>query len=173
MEFDLKKSLEILDKTPTVLEAMLQGLSDEWIFNNEGDETWSPYDVIGHLIHGEKTDWIPRLEIILAQQGGSKFDPFDRFAQFKNSEGKTLHQLLEEFKILRKHNLEIVRNKKLTNLQYTLKGMHPSLEEVTLAQLLATWVVHDLNHIAQVARVMAKQYKHEVGPWFEYLGILK
>lgn len=173
MKFDLNKSLEILEKTPLVLEAMLQKLSDEWIFKNEGEQTWSPYDVIGHLIHGEKTDWVPRMEIILSQQAGSEFEPFDRFAQLKNSEGKTLQYLLEEFKSLRKQNLEILRSKHVTDKHLQLKGMHPALGEVTLAQLLATWVVHDLNHIAQVARVMAKQYKSEVGPWFEYLGILK
>jgi uncharacterized damage-inducible protein DinB len=173
MQFDFKKSLEILNRTPTVLEIMLQELSHEWGYNNEGEQTWSPYDVIGHLIHGEKTDWIPRMEIILAQQEGSEFEPFDRFAQFKNSEGKTLQQLLEEFKFLRKNNLAIVKSKKLTDVQFMLKGKHPALGEVTLAQLMATWVAHDLNHIAQIARVMAKQYKTEVGPWFEYLGILK
>lgn len=173
MEFDLNRALEVLEKTPSVMEAMLQGLSEQWTYKNEGEQTWSPFDVIGHLIHGEKTDWIPRMEIILAQQTGSEFEPFDRFAQFKNSEGKNLQQLLEEFKSLRKRNLEIVRAKNVTERHLQLKGKHPALGEVTLAQLLATWVAHDLNHVAQVARVMAKQYRNEVGPWFEYLGILK
>jgi uncharacterized damage-inducible protein DinB len=173
MEFDLNKALEVLDKTPAVLETMLQSLSDEWVYKNEGEQTWSPYDVVGHLIHGEKTDWIPRMEIILSQQAGSKFEPFDRFAQFKDSEGKTLRHLLDEFKDLRKNNLDILCAKHVTEKDLQLKGRHPALGEVTLAQLMATWVVHDLNHIAQVARVMAKQYKNEVGPWVEYLGILK
>ncbi len=173
MVFDLNKSLEILERTPAVLETMLLNLSDEWIYSNEGEQSWCAYDVIGHLIHGEKTDWIPRMEIILAQNPGSQFEPFDRFAQFKNSEGKSLQQLLEEFKLLRKHNLNVLRNKNLTDRHFSLKGKHPGLGTVTLAQLLATWVVHDLTHITQISRVMAKQYKNEVGPWIDYLGILK
>ncbi|HTJ52003.1 MAG TPA: DinB family protein [Cyclobacteriaceae bacterium] len=173
MQFDLNKSLEILERTPFVLEAMLNGLSEEWIRNNEGHETWSPYDVVGHLIYGEKTDWIPRMEIILSQKGDRAFVPFDRFAQFTESANKTLTQLLEEFKTLRKQNIERLRSKDLTQNDFVLTGIHPAFGEVTLAQLLSTWVVHDLNHISQISRVMAKQYKAEVGPWYEYLGILK
>lgn len=173
MIFDLNKSLEILERTPGVLETMLLNLSDEWIHSNEGEQTWCAYDVIGHLIHGEITDWIPRMEIILTQNPEIQFEPFDRFAQFKNSEGKLLQRLLEEFKLLRKRNLDLLRNKHLTDKHFSLKGKHPALGEVTLAQLLATWVVHDLNHLSQVARIMAKQYKNEVGPWIEYLGVLK
>ena len=173
MVFDLGKSLEILERTPEVLEKMLLNLSDEWIYSNEGGQTWCAYDIIGHLIHGEKTDWIPRLEIILTQNSEIEFEPFDRFAQFKSSEGKSLQQLLEEFKLLRKQNLALLRNKNLTDKHFSLKGKHPALGIVTLGQLLATWVVHDLNHIAQISRVMAKQYKNEVGPWGEYLGVLK
>lgn len=173
MVFDLSKSLEILERTPEVLEKMLLNLSAEWIYSNEGGQTWCAYDIIGHLIHGEKTDWIPRLEIILTQNSEIEFEPFDRFAQFKSSEGKSLQQLLEEFKLLRKHNLAFLRNKNLTDKHFSLRGKHPALGMVTLAQLLATWVVHDLNHIAQISRIMAKQYKNEVGPWVEYLGVLK
>lgn len=173
MVFNLEKSVQVLERTPAALEAMLHAVDDDWVYKNEGEQTWSPYDIVGHLIHGEKTDWIPRLEIIMAQQAGSMFEPFDRFAQFENSKGKNMQQLLDEFKQLRKQNLEILRAKNLNEKHFQLIGMHPALGEATLAQLIATWVVHDLNHLAQIARVMAKQYKHEVGPWHAYLGILK
>lgn len=172
MQFDLNKSLEILERTPLVLEAMLNGLSDEWIKNNEGQETWSPYDILGHLIHGEKTDWIPRIEIILSDKADNPFEPFDRFAQFRESKGKTMKQLLDEFKVLRKQNIEQLRSKDLTQDDFARKGKHPAFGQVTLLQLLSTWVVHDLNHISQISRVIAKQYKTEVGPWVEYLRIL-
>lgn len=173
MQFDLNKSLEILARTPMVLETLLNGLDKEWIKNNEGGETWSPYDVLGHLIHGEKTDWIPRTEIILSDKTDKTFEPFDRFAQFTESKGKTLRQLLKEFKTLRKQNIEQLRSKKLTQNDLEQKGKHPSFGQVTLSQLLSTWVVHDLNHISQISRVMAKQYLIEVGPWKEYLRILQ
>ncbi len=171
MQFNLNKSIEILERTPLVVELMLNGLSEEWIKNNEGPETWSPYDILGHLIYGERTDWIPRMEIILS--GKVAFEPFDRLAQFKESKGKTLRQLLDEFKTLRKQNIERLRSKNLTQDDFVLKGKHPAFGPVTLSQLLSTWVVHDLNHISQLSRVMAKQYKTEVGPWVEYLGILR
>jgi hypothetical protein len=173
MVFNLEKSVQVLERTPAVLEAILYALDDDWVYKNEGEQTWSPYDIIGHLIHGEKTDWIPRMEIILGQQAGSVFEPFDRFAQFENSKGKTMQQLLDEFRQLRKQNLEILHAKNLHDRHLQLIGRHPALGEATLAQLIATWVVHDLNHLAQIARVMAKQYTHEVGPWHAYLGILK
>lgn len=173
MKFTLAESLEILKKTPYVLESMLSGLPKNWIYANEGEETWSPFDIVGHLIHGEKTDWIPRMEIILSEDENKTFTPFDRFAQFKESKGKTLDQLLLEFKELRKRNLEILKSKDLTVHDFSKRGMHPALGETKLSQLLSTWVVHDLNHISQIARVMAKQYKEEVGPWVEYLRILQ
>jgi hypothetical protein len=173
MNFTIEKSKEILERTPDVLHTMLQGASTEWTSINEGGETWSVYDVIGHLIHGEKTDWVPRAAIILAENTDKKFKPFDRFAQFEESKGKSLPQLLEEFKILRKRNMEWLLSKQLTDKDLAKKGIHPAFGEVTLSQLLATWTVHDLNHIAQIARIMAKQYKTAVGPWIEYLGILK
>lgn len=172
MLFELDKSLEILERTPLVIEAMLRGLSKEWITINEGPETWSAYYVVGHLIHGEKTDWIPRMEIILSDQANGKFEPFDRFAQFKESEGKSTAQLLDEFKSLRQRNVDLIRSKKLTADDFVKKGVHPDFGIVTLAQLLSTWVVHDLTHIAQISRVMGKQYKSEVGPWKAYLRIL-
>lgn len=173
MQFDLTKSLEILDRTPATLDAMLSGLAEEWITSNEGKDTWSPYDIIGHLIHGEKTDWIPRLEIILSDQEDKQFEAFDRFAQFEASKGKNLRQLLHEFKILRERNVEQLRSKKLTHEELSRIGMHPVFGEVSLSQLLSTWVVHDLNHIAQLSRVMAVQYKDEVGPWIRFLRILQ
>ena len=173
MNFTLNKSLEILERTPNVLISMLQGISDDWTSANEGGETWSVYDIIGHLIHGEKTDWIPRTDIILSERSDKSFRPFDRFAQFEDSKDRTLIQLLAEFKILRDGNVAHIRSKNITVKNLEEKGIHPAFGEVTLSQLLATWVVHDLNHIAQISRVMAKQYTAEVGPWKEYLRILQ
>jgi uncharacterized damage-inducible protein DinB len=173
MNFTVEKSLEILERTPHVLITMLQNISDDWTFTNEGGETWSVYDILGHLIHGEKTDWIPRAEIILSESSDKTFIPFDRFAQFENSKGKSLNQLLNEFKLLRERNVEHLRSKKITSKDLEETGIHPAFGEVTLSQLLSTWVVHDLNHIAQISRVMAKQYKTGVGPWTAYLKILQ
>lgn len=173
MEFSLEKSMEILESTPDVLETMLSTLSPEWTTANEGESTWSAFDIVGHLIHGEKTDWIARTEIILSSTSDKTFEPFDRFAQFKASEGKSLSELLVEFRTLRLENLNIIRTKNINDLLLLQTGRHPVFGDVTLKQLLATWVVHDLNHIAQIARVMAKQYQDEVGPWIEFLGILK
>ena len=172
MNFTIEKSIEILERTPEVLEAMLKDISAEWTENNEGGETWNVLDVLGHLVHGEKTDWIPRTEIILSYMPDKTFKPFDRFAQFEESKGKTLPQLLDEFKRLRQKNVDVLRSQNLTGKNLEEKGVHPAFGEVTVAQLLATWTVHDLDHIAQISRVMAKQYKEEVGPWVEYLGIL-
>jgi len=173
MNYSFDNAFEILDRTPTVLRTMLNGLADEWIMNNEGPETFSPYDVIGHLIHGEKTDWAARTKIILEKGTTVPFTPWDRFAQFRDSKGKSLEQLLEEFEQLRKANMKWLRSLQLTAEDLDKKGMHPGLGEVTLRNLLATWVVHDLTHIAQVTRVMAKQYKSEMGPWPEYFRILQ
>ncbi|MEP1778783.1 MAG: DinB family protein [Reichenbachiella sp.] len=172
MTFDLNKSLEILKKTPSTLQTMIGGLSEDWTSTNEGEDTWSVYDVLGHLIHGEKTDWIPRLEIILSTSGDRRFKVFDRFAQFGDSKGKSLDDLLKEFGELRDNNLEILKSKQLNEEQLDRKGIHPEFGEVTARQLLSTWVVHDLNHFSQISRVMAYQYKTEVGPWVKYLGIL-
>ena len=172
MDFDLKNSLEILERTPMVLVEMLQNLSTPWTTENEGPETWSPFDIVGHFIHGEKTDWIPRMERILSDRSDKTFEPFDRFAQFRDSKNKSLETLLEEFKVLRRRNLEYLRSLQLTEQDLTKEGRHPELGKVTLKELLASWVVHDLNHIAQISRVMANQYKDEVGPWKAYMGIL-
>ncbi len=172
MRFDLHKSIEILERTPFVIEAMIKGISDEWTKSNEGPETWSVYDIVGHLVHGEKTDWLTRMEIILSENANKKFIPFDRFAQVKESRGKSLSMLIEEFKTLRKKNIVKLRLKRIDSTELLKRGIHPEFGKVTLKQLLSTWVVHDLNHIAQISRVMAKQYKPEVGPWVEYLPIL-
>lgn len=173
MKFSVDKSVEILRNTPDVLDAMLVDLSSEWTESNEGPETWSAYDIVGHLIHGEKTDWIPRMQIIMSEESNKHFEPFDRFAQFENSKGKTLQQLLAEFKELRTQNISALQSKNIKVQDFNKIGIHPAFGEVTLANLLATWVVHDLNHIAQIARVMAKQYKQAVGPWPPYLKILQ
>lgn len=172
MDFNLSKSLEILQRTPDTLFALLQGISPDWTHNNEGGDTWSVYDIVGHLIHGEKTDWIQRIEIILSDNKDKSFTPFDRFAQFAESKDKTFAALLAEFKGLREKNIKHLQSLHLTKNDFTRKGIHPALGEVTLAQLIATWTVHDLNHLSQINRVMAKQYKTETGPWIEYLSIL-
>ena len=172
MTFDLNKSIEILDRTPRLLQVYLSGLSKEWTHKNEGGETWSAYDIVGHLIHGEKTDWIPRLKVIIDDQNLDPFESFDRFAQFKSSKGKSLELLLQEFAELRSLNIEFLRSCNLTQNDLRRTGVHPELGEVNLKELLATWVTHDLGHIAQISRVMAKQYRQEVGPWLAYLSIL-
>ena len=172
MEFDLNKTFEVLERTPGVLEELLSDLSEDWVMNNEGPDTWSPYDIVGHLIHGEHTDWMGRLDIILNKED-KKFVPFDRFAQFKESEGKDLQQLLAEFKELRNSNLQKLKALKLTDAELDNTGIHPAFGEVTLRQLLSTWTIHDLTHIAQITRVMAKQYKEAIGPWLTYFRVLQ
>ena len=172
MNFTLNHSLEILKQTPFTLQHMLGNLSDEWTATNEGGDSWSAFDIVGHLIHGEKTDWMPRLEIILSNKTDKSFVPFDRFAQYETSKGKTLHQLLVEFKELRDQNVAKLETIRLSGNDFEKTGIHPDFGPVTLSQLLATWTVHDLNHIYQISRVMAKQYMNEVGPWVPYLRIL-
>lgn len=172
MKYSIEKALPILEKTPALLQLWLQGLDEEWIMNNEGGETWSPYDIIGHLIHGERTDWMARIKKTLSDHD-KEYVPFDRFAQFQESKGKTLDQLLEEFALARKHNLTEFRSLNISGQDLAKTAIHPAFGTVSLKQLLSTWVAHDLSHIAQIARVMAKQYKEEVGPWAEYLGIMK
>ncbi|MEZ4857524.1 MAG: DinB family protein [Flavobacteriaceae bacterium] len=173
MEFELAKALEILERTPSVMKSLLLGISNEWTQQNEGPNTWSAYDVVGHLVHGEKTDWMPRLEIVLGTSERTTFEPYDRFAQFEMSKGKSLSTLLSEFETLRKKNLETLRSKNLSEVDLNKTANHPSLGVVSLKNLLSAWVVHDLGHIAQVSRVMAKQYKEEIGPWINYLTIVK
>jgi len=172
MDFQPERSIEILQRTPATLNTLLRGLSAPWLFANEGPETWSPYNVVGHLIHGEETDWIPRLKIILERGESRPFDPFDRTAFFEKSKGKTLDELLDTFVELRAKNLQILNEINLKSSDFDRKGTHPAFGVVTLRQLLATWVVHDLGHIRQIVRVLAKQYTEAVGPWKAYLSIL-
>jgi hypothetical protein len=172
MNFALDRSIHVLERTPTTLAALLAGVDESWIRGTEGPETFSPFDVVGHLIDGEETDWIPRARIILARGSNLRFEPYDRFRHCKRNAGRSLASLLSEFAELRAANLKLLRSWKLTPQQLDLSGEHPSLGCVTLRQLLATWVVHDLGHIAQVARVMAKQYSDEVGPWTPFLPVL-
>lgn len=172
MEFDLTRSMEILGRTPATLRALLDGIADPWVRGTEGPETFSPFDVVGHLIDGEETDWIPRARIILAQGANVAFAPYDRFRHRSRNAGRALASLLREFTDLRAQNLAVVRSWRLTPPQLDLAGTHPTLGPVTLRQLLATWVVHDLGHVAQVARVMAKQYGEAVGPWSAFLPVL-
>ena len=172
MDFNLNHSVLILEKTPEVINAMLQNIPEPWAYNNEGKDTWSPFDIIGHLVHGEHTDWIPRAKIILSDQAQKNFEPFDRFAQFENSKNKSLETVLQEFQQLRKLNIEQLKAFHLTEEQLQLTGNHPELGTVTLQQLLATWVVHDLSHIHQITRVLAKNYTDQVGPWVQYISII-
>jgi hypothetical protein len=172
MKYSLEKSYEILDRTPAVLNALLTGLSDDWVMTNEGPETFSPYDVIGHLVHGEKTDWVVRAKMILEFGNTQTFVKWNRFAQYEESIGKSLQQLLDEFEAIRKENMLWFKALNLTEDDLDRQGMHPVLGDVTLRNLLATWVVHDLTHIAQITRVMAKQYKEEMGPWPQFFRIL-
>jgi DinB family protein len=172
MEFDLDLSLDILRRTPATLESLLDAAGEPWVRGTEGAETFSPFDVVGHLIDGEETDWIPRARIILAQGRDPRFEPYDRFRHRARNANRSLGSLLAEFTRLRAANLELLRSWRLTAVELDLPGEHPSLGRVTLRQLLAAWVVHDLGHLAQVARVMAKQYREEVGPWLPYLPVL-
>lgn len=173
MKFDLKKSIDLLIKTPVVLDTLLSNLDDDWLRSNEGENTWSPFDVLGHLIHGEKTDWIPRAKIILSDAEDKTFIPFDRFAQLEDSKGKSMADLLEEFKQLRLENLQTLVSWKLSPEQLELSGTHPELGKVLLKELLATWVAHDLNHLKQISRVMAWQLRAEIGPWKKYMPAFK
>lgn len=173
MKFQIEKAVEILAQTPAVVKSLLENLSGEWLENAPDSESWSAFDVVGHLIHGEETDWIPRAEIILAQAENSTFQPFDRFAQLEKSKGKTLNELIENFTALRAKNLKTLREMNLTEEKLQLKGIHPELGEVTLEQLLATWTVHDLNHLKQLVTVLANKYAENVGVWKQYLSILQ
>lgn len=173
MHFDLEASVAVLERTPATLRALLAGLPRAWTDAREGDGTWSPFDVVGHLVHGERTDWIPRARIILAQGPSRTFEPFDRFAQLEASRGKSMDDLLAELARLRAENLATLASWGLTDAELALEGEHPALGTVTLRQLLATWTAHDLGHIVQVTRVMATQYRDAVGPWRAYLGVME
>jgi len=172
VDFDLALATDVLERTPATLRALLRDVSTPWARGTEGPDTFSPFDNIGHLIDGEETDWMPRARIILAQGANCRFEPYDRFRHRARNASRTLDSLLDEFGQLRAENLRALESWKLTHEQLELRGEHPRLGPVTLRQLLAAWVVHDLGHIAQVARVMAKQYRTEVGPWVPFLPVL-
>jgi DinB superfamily len=172
MHFHLTQGLDVLERTPATFRALLDGLPEAWTAPNEGPDTFSAFDNLGHLIHGERTDWIPRARIIRAQGPNRRFEPYDRFAQYHESRGKSVAELLTEFARLRAENLTALRGWQLSDAELALEGEHPELGTVTLRQLLATWVAHDLGHVAQTARVMAKQYREAVGPWRAYLPVL-
>lgn len=172
MEYNIEQAAVILGRTPAVLRTLLEGLDDSWLMSNEGPDTFSPYDVVGHLLHGEQTDWTVRIKRIMEEGTDRAFDPYDRFAMYEESKGKTISNLLDEFEQQRKKNIRWVLSLSLDDEDLDRKGLHPKLGEVTLKNLLSTWVVHDLTHIAQITRVMAKQYKEEVGPWTEFFRLL-
>jgi hypothetical protein len=172
VNFKLEEAAAVLERTPATLRALLGGLPDAWTTCNEGPDTFSPFDNVGHLLHGERADWIARAKIILAQGANRRFEPYDRFAQVRESAGKTLAQLLDQFAALRAENVATLRGWNLTEQQLALQGEHPEFGAVTLRQLLSTWVAHDLGHIAQTSRVMAKRYRDDIGPWRAYLPIV-
>jgi len=172
MEQNLSDTITLLSRTPAALNALLRDLPESWTLYNEGENTWSAFDIVGHLIHGERTDWMPRAKRILEFGESRAFDPFDRLAQFRESQGKTLTQLLDEFARLRAENLAELRALNLQPTDLARRGLHPALGVNTLSQLLATWAVHDLTHLHQLSRVMAQQYRDAVGPWSAYLGVL-
>lgn len=171
-EFNLAEATALLSRTPATLDALLRGLPDTWVQRNEGESTWSAFDIVGHLIYGERADWMARARIILENGEARPFDPFDRLAQFKESQGKSLEQLLDEFAFLRQQNLANLRALNLQPEDLARRGRHPALGVVSLSQLLATWAAHDLTHLHQLSRVMAYQYRDAVGPWSAYLGVL-
>jgi DinB superfamily len=172
-EFNLDETVAVLARTPATLDALLRGLPESWVRSNEGKDTWSAFDLVGHLIVGERTDWMTRVRVILENGEARPFDPFDRFAQSKESQGKSLEQLLDEFVRLRRENLVALKALNLQPEDLSRRGRHPALGVVTLSQLLATWAVHDLTHVHQLSRVMAHQYRDAVGPWSKYLGVLQ
>jgi hypothetical protein len=173
MEQNFELTIALLTRTPAALDALLRHLPEAWTFRNEGAGTWSPFDVVGHLIHGERTDWIPRARIILQFGETRTFEPFDRRAQERESQGKSLGQLLDEFARLRSENVDELRVLNLRPQDFDRRGRHPALGVVTLSELLAAWVAHDLTHLHQISRIMAHQYRAAVGPWNAYLGVLQ
>ena len=173
MEQNLQNTIALLSRTPTALDALLRDLPEDWIFCNEGDKTWNAFEVVGHLIHGERTDWMPRARMVLEFGENKTFVPFDRWAQARESQGKSLPQLLDEFARLRAENLGELRAMNLRPEDFERRGRHPALGVVTLSQLLAAWAAHDLTHLHQLSRIMAYQYREAVGPWVAYLGVLR
>jgi hypothetical protein len=173
MNFSIEKSIEILERTPTVIESLLAGLSTDWLHATEGENTWCPLEIVGHFIYAEKALWIPRMELILSDSPDRTFPAFDRFAELRESWLRSVPELVAEFRDLRQKNIAILKSKKDLENQLGRTAIHPQFGEVTLQQLLSTWTVHDFTHLSQMIRVMAKQYKEEVGPWIANLKVLK
>jgi len=173
MAHDLEQTLALIERTPAVLNALLRDLPDGWTMRNEGEKSWSAYDIVGHLIHGEKTDWIPRAKRLLESGESKPFDKFDRFAQERESKGKSLAQLLDEFARLRAESIRQLRELKLQSKDLARKGTHQVLGTVTLSELLASWAAHDLTHLHQLSRVMAHQYREAIGPWTKFMGVMQ
>jgi hypothetical protein len=173
MEHNLPHTISLLTRTPAALNALLRDLPETWTLRNEGENTWSAFEVVGHLIHGERTDWMPRAKMILQFGETKAFEPFDRWGQERESEGKSLAQLLDEFARVRSKSLAELRALNLSPEDLVRRGRHPALGVVTLSELLATWAAHDLTHLHQISRIMAHQYREAVGPWSPYLGVLK
>jgi len=173
MQHNLQHTISLLARTPATLDALLRDLPEEWTMRNEGGNTFNAFDVIGHLIQGERADWMPRAKRILEYGESRAFDRFDRRAQERESQGKSLPQLLDEFARLRAENLAELRALNVTDQELNRRGLHPELGTVTLSQLLATWAAHDLTHLHQISRIMAHQYREAVGPWTAYLGVMQ
>lgn len=172
MRFDLEQAIAVLTATPAILQAWLGQLPPEWVLARDGDESWSPFDVVGHLSHSDETNWLPRARLILSDSPSRQFEPFDRFAMLTRNEGREIHALLDDFAALRADAIAQLRALGLREADYERTATHPQLGTVTLRQLLASWVAHDLNHLGQIAEVMARHYKEEVGPWQSFLAIL-
>jgi hypothetical protein len=173
MEHDLQDTISLLSRTPAVLNALLRDLPETWTLRDEGEDTWSAFDVVGHLIHGERTDWMQRAQVILQFGESRTFEPFDRLGLVREIQGKSMGQLLDEFARLRAENLGELRGLNLGQVDLDRRGLHPALGVVTLSELLATWAAHDLTHLHQISRVMAHQYREAVGPWSRFLGVLR
>jgi len=172
MTHNINDTVSLLARTPIALNALLRDLPDTWTLRNEGDKTWSAFDVVGHLIHGERADWVPRVKMILEFGETRAFEPFDRCGHEREVKGKSLGQLLYEFARVRAENLEKLRAFNLQPGDFEKRGRHPALGVVTLSQLLATWPMHDMTHLHQISRIMAHQYQDTVGPWSAYLGVM-
>ncbi len=173
MEHSLESTISLLTRTPAAFDTLLRDLPETWTFRNEGENTWSAFDIVGHLIHGERTDWVPRARMILQFGETRTFEPFDRWGHMRECQGKSLGQLLDEFARLRTENLEGLRALNLRPEDLERRGRHPALGVVTLSELLATWAAHDLTHLHQISRVMAHQYREAVGPWGRFLGVMQ
>ena len=172
-EFNLQDTIALLSRTSGALDSLLRGLPEAWTHRNEGEGSWTVFDVVGHLIHGERTDWMPRARRIMESGNARAFDVFDRAGHQEEIRGKSMEQLLDEFARERAKNIEDLRRLNLSAADLARPGLHPALGAVTMSQLLATWAAHDLTHLHQISRIMAYQYREAVGPWSAYLGVMQ